>query len=49
MTASGATSMTMDFEASAKPLAFAQEPFHCSSKGTMEQRVNQLTAALVSR
>ncbi|HEY2162994.1 MAG TPA: hypothetical protein VGH04_03350 [Gemmatimonadaceae bacterium] len=49
LTASGATSMTMDFEASAKPLAFAQEPFHCSSKGTMEQRVNQLTAALVSR
>jgi hypothetical protein len=48
-TAGGATAMTIDFEASAKPLAFAQEPFHCSSKGTMEQRVNQLTAALVSR
>ena len=48
-TAGGATSMTIDFESSAKPLAFAQEPFHCSTKGTMEQRVNQLTAALVSR
>jgi hypothetical protein len=41
--------MTVDFESSAKPLAFAQEPFHCSTKGTMEQRVNQLTTALVSR
>ncbi|HEV8447931.1 MAG TPA: hypothetical protein VGQ44_13960 [Gemmatimonadaceae bacterium] len=48
-TGEGATAMTIDFEASAKPMAFAQEPFRCSTKGTLEQRVNDLTAALVSR
>src|SRR5215831_18535952 len=45
----GATAMTIDFEASAKPMAFSQEPFRCSTKGNLEQRVNELTAALVSR
>jgi hypothetical protein len=48
-TAGGATSMTINFEASAKPLQFSQEPFRCSTKGNIEQRVNELTAALVSR
>jgi hypothetical protein len=48
-TTGGATAMTIDFEASAKPMAFSQEPFRCSTKGNLEQRVNELTAALVSR
>jgi len=48
-TGEGATAMTIDFEASAKPMAFSQEPFRCSTKGNLEQRVNELTAALVSR
>jgi hypothetical protein len=48
-TPGGATAMTIDFEASAKPMAFSQEPFRCSTKGSLEQRVNELTAALVSR
>ena len=48
-TAGGATSMTINLEASAKPLAFAQEPFRCSTKGNLEQRVKDLTTALVSR
>jgi hypothetical protein len=48
-TPGGATSMAINFLASAKPPAFSQEPFRCSTKGTLEQRVNDLTAALVSR
>ena len=48
-TPAGATAMTIDFEASAKPMAFSQEPFRCSTKGNLEQRVNDLTAALASR
>jgi len=48
-TSGGATGMTLNLEASAKPLAFAQDPVHCSTKGNLEQRVNELTAALLSR
>jgi hypothetical protein len=48
-TSGGATAMTIDLEASAKPLAFSQEPFRCSTKGALEQRVKELTAALVNR
>jgi hypothetical protein len=47
--AGGGTSMTINMEASAKPLAFAQEPFRCSTKGGLEKRVVDLTNALVSR
>lgn len=47
--AGGGTSMLINMEASAKPLAFAQEPFRCSTKGGLEQRVVDLTKALVSR
>ena len=48
-TPGGATAMAVNLEASAKPLAFSQEPFRCSTKGALEQRVKDLTAALVSR
>ena len=48
-TPGGATAMTINLEASAKPLAFSQEPFRCSTKGSLEQRVKDLTSALVSR
>jgi len=47
--AGGGTTMTVDMEASAKPLAFAQEPFRCSTKGALERRVVDLTNALLSR
>ena len=45
----GATAMTIDLEASARPPAFAQEPFRCETKGSLEKRVSDLTAALLSR
>lgn len=48
-TSGNAAAMSVDLEASAKPLAFAQEPFRCSTKGNLERRVFDLTAALVSR
>jgi hypothetical protein len=41
--------MTIDMEASAKPLAFSQEPFRCSTKGGLEKRVTDLTTALLNR
>ena len=47
--AGGGTSMTINMEASAKPLAFSQEPFHCSTKGALEERVVNLAKALLSR
>jgi hypothetical protein len=48
-TAGGATAMTIDLEASARPLAFAQEPFRCETRGNLENRIKDLTTALVSR
>ena len=48
-TQGGATAMTINLEASAKPPAFSQEPFRCSTKGNLEQRVKDLTSALVNR
>lgn len=47
--AGGGTSMTVNMEASAKPLAFSQEPFRCSTRGALERRVVDLTNALLSR
>jgi len=47
--AGGGTSMTVNMEASAKPLAFSQEPFRCATKGALEQRVVDLTTTLLSR
>ncbi len=47
--AAGATSMTINLEASARPLAFAQEPFRCSTKGNLEQRMQELTSKLLTR
>jgi hypothetical protein len=47
--AGGGTSMAINMEASAKPLAFAQEPFRCGTKAALEQRVVDLTNALLSR
>jgi hypothetical protein len=48
-TPAGATAMTIDFEATAKPMAFSQQPFRCETKGALEDRVKQLTTALISR
>jgi hypothetical protein len=48
-TGGGATAMTIDLEASARPLAFAQEPFRCETKGNLERRVTDLTTALLTR
>jgi hypothetical protein len=45
----GGTSMSINMEASAKPLAFAQEPFRCGTKAALEKRVVDLTNALLSR
>jgi hypothetical protein len=47
--ANGATAMSINVEASARPPAFSQEPFRCSTKGALEKRVQDLTTALVSR
>jgi hypothetical protein len=48
-TPGGATAMTTDLEATARPIAFAQAPFPCTTKGNLEKRVIDLTTALVSR
>lgn len=48
-TPGGATSMSMNLLSSAKPLAFGQDPFPCSSRGALEQRVTDLVNALTSR
>ncbi len=48
-TGEGATAMTVDVEASARPMAFAQDPIPCSTKGALEQRIKDLTTSLVSR
>ncbi len=48
-TAGGATAMTVNIQASARPPAFGQDPFPCQSKGNLEQRIKDLTAKLVSQ
>src|SRR5262249_10496561 len=45
----GATAMSINVEASAKPMAFSQEPFRCSTKGVLEKRVQDLTHPPASR
>jgi hypothetical protein len=48
-TPGGATAMSIVVQASARPMAFAQDPFPCSTKGSLEQRIQDLTTALISR
>lgn len=48
-TPDGATAMSMNLLASAKPMAFGQDAFPCSSKGALEKRVTDLVTTLTSR
>lgn len=48
--ANGTTKLTTNLVASARPLAYAQEYSHCSSKGVLEAKIiDELNAALAKK
>lgn len=45
----GGTAIALNFESSARPPAFSQEPFRCSTRNQLEPRFLDLTTRLLSR